>query len=226
MSSPSASNVLLETIYFVMCGSNTIMPRHLPTPEQLRLRGGLPRPHGRRRARKGSRRLRVRGDAGQLRGSHGCRETSRAGYTEVLELREGLEGWKSAGLPLAVENEQKTFDSAPTPNGWLSRSRGEPRGMAGPKPPQQAYGQVALKSGKLHFDQGQLVAGEFTLDMRAITCQDLAGDPLHNVLIAHLVSHDFFDVELFPEARFVIITNRTCRRRHPRHAESRRTVAS
>ena len=66
------------------------------------------------------------------------------------------------------------------------------------------YGRIELKGGKLRFDRGDLVGGEFALNMHAITCQDLAGDPLHDVLIAHLMSHDFFDVELYPEARFVI----------------------
>ena len=60
----------------------------------------------------------------------------RAGHIEVLELREGLEGWTAAGLPLAVENEQKTFDSAPTPNGWreidLAESRVEWQGRKFP----------------------------------------------------------------------------------------------
>ncbi|MGA7391492.1 MAG: YceI family protein [Terrimicrobiaceae bacterium] len=131
---------------------------------------------------------------------------SRAGYIEVLELREGLEGWKAAGLPLAVENEQKTFDSAPTPNGWreidLAESRVEWQGR---NLLNKHFGQVALKGGKLLFDEGQIVAGEFHLDMGTMTCRDLEGDPLHDVLIAHLVSHDFFDVELFPEARFAIL---------------------
>ena len=78
--------------------------------------------------------------------------------------------------------------------------------MAGPQIPlNKHFGQVALKGGKLLFDEGQIVAGEFHLDMGNITCRDLEADPLHDVLIAHLVSHDFFDVELFPEARFSIL---------------------
>jgi rhodanese-related sulfurtransferase/polyisoprenoid-binding protein YceI len=129
----------------------------------------------------------------------------RAGYTDVLELREGLEGWKSAGLPLEGAGTQSALEAAP-PDGWREIDAAESRvEWLGRNLLNKHYGQIALKSGELRFDRGQLVTGEFTLDMRAIKCQDLEGDPLHDVLIAHLMSHDFFDVDLYPEARFVII---------------------
>jgi polyisoprenoid-binding protein YceI/rhodanese-related sulfurtransferase len=128
----------------------------------------------------------------------------RVGYTQVLELREGLEGWKSADLPLEGRGDSEVAEIVP-PDGWLEVDLAESRvEWVGRNLLNKHYGRIAPKSAKLHFDQGELVGGEFTLDMRAITCQDLAGDPLHDVLISHLMSHDFFDVELYPEARFVI----------------------
>jgi polyisoprenoid-binding protein YceI len=54
----------------------------------------------------------------------------------------------------------------------------------------------------VEFRGGRPVAGGAVLDLRRITCSDLAGNPLHDVLIHHLQSDDFFDVERFPEARF------------------------
>ena len=130
----------------------------------------------------------------------------RIGYTQVLELREGLEGWKSAGLPLEGGGEPAIAERTP-PDGWfdvdLSQSHVE---WTGRNLLNRHCGRIELKNGKLHLDRGHLVGGEFTLDMRAITCQDLAGDPSNDVLVAHLVSHDFFDVDLYPEARFVITT--------------------
>jgi polyisoprenoid-binding protein YceI len=129
---------------------------------------------------------------------------SRAGYVEVLELREGFEGWKSAGLPLEKEVAARAAEPPPL-NGWLEIDPVESRvEWTGRNLLNKHHGQIALKGGKLHFVQGELAGGELTLDMAAITCHDLAGDPLHEVLIAHLKSDDFFDVELYPEARFVI----------------------
>jgi len=51
---------------------------------------------------------------------------------------------------------------------------------------------------------GLLAGGEFVFEMAEITCHDLAGTPLHDVLVAHLRSDDFFDAAQFPEARFVL----------------------
>jgi polyisoprenoid-binding protein YceI len=133
-----------------------------------------------------------------------AKKLSRAGYEQVLELREGLEGWKSAGLQLESGSVARAAEPAP-PDGWLEIDPQESQvEWVGRNLLNKHYGRIALKAGKLHFDQGELAGGEFTLDMRGITCADLAGDPLHDVLIAHLKSDDFFETELYPEARFVI----------------------
>src|SRR5207248_409184 len=57
-------------------------------------------------------------------------------------------------------------------------------------------------AGKVEFHDGLPVRGEAALDMRRITNSDLAGSELHDVLIRHLESDDFFDVAQFPEAHF------------------------
>jgi len=129
---------------------------------------------------------------------------SRAGYTDVLELRDGLEGWKSAGLPLEETGTRRETKAAPL-NGWREIDTAESRvEWTGRNLLNKHYGQIALKSGQLQFDHGQLATGEFILDMRTITCEDLQGDPLHDVLINHLLSDDFFDVERYAEARFLV----------------------
>ena len=128
----------------------------------------------------------------------------RAGYGDVLEMCAGLDGWKSAGLEVKSEGATKQDTPVP-PAGWreidLTESRVE---WLGRNLLNKHYGAIAIKSGKLYFSQGELRSGEFTLDMRAIVCHDLSGDQLHDVLIAHLQSDDFFDVEVYPESRFVI----------------------
>jgi polyisoprenoid-binding protein YceI len=142
--------------------------------------------------------------AGSCEARMAAEKLSRAGYIEVLELREGLEGWKSSGLPLESEAAARAAEPAPL-DGWLEIDLVESRvEWTGRNLLSKHHGQIALKGGKLHFVQGELAGGELVLDMAAITCQDLAGDPSHDVLIAHLKSDDFFDVELYPESRFVI----------------------
>jgi polyisoprenoid-binding protein YceI/rhodanese-related sulfurtransferase len=128
----------------------------------------------------------------------------RAGYGEVLEMRAGLDGWRSAGLEVKSEGASKQDNPAP-PEGWreidLTESRVE---WVGRNLLNKHNGTIAIKSGKLHFHQGELRSGEVTLDMHAIVCHDLSGDQLHDVLIAHLQSDDFFDVELYPESKFIV----------------------
>ena len=48
------------------------------------------------------------------------------------------------------------------------------------------------------------VAAEFVIDLKNMECADLIGGDLHDVLINHLQDDDFFDVENYPEAVFVI----------------------
>ena len=65
-------------------------------------------------------------------------------------------------------------------------------------------GTVTLKSGELEVAGGNIVKGDFVIDMKAITVTDIK-DPTDNAkLKGHLESADFFAVSEFPEARFVI----------------------
>lgn len=54
------------------------------------------------------------------------------------------------------------------------------------------YGSITLKAGALMFDDGKLTGGEFTVDMTAISVDDLEGN-YKEKLEAHLNSGDFFD---------------------------------
>lgn len=64
-------------------------------------------------------------------------------------------------------------------------------------------GNIQLKSGKLDFEGDKLVGGAFEIDMSSITCNDLEGE-WNQKLVGHLKSDDFFSVEKYPTAKFVI----------------------
>jgi len=74
----------------------------------------------------------------------------------------------------------------------------------GSKPASSHTGNVTLKDGYLSFDHGQLIGGEFTMDMTSIVCTDLEPDKGGNKLVNHLKNEDFFDVNQFPEAKLII----------------------
>ncbi|MGK7389983.1 MAG: YceI family protein [Candidatus Cyclobacteriaceae bacterium M2_1C_046] len=65
------------------------------------------------------------------------------------------------------------------------------------------YGTVALKSGNLDIQDGQLKGGSFVVDMTSIVSDDLTGE-YKGKLEGHLKSDDFFGVENYPEAKFIV----------------------
>lgn len=129
----------------------------------------------------------------------------RAGYNKVLEFREGLHAWKTAGhsveegkpiaSPAAIADGVHNLDLEESRVEWIGRNLLN-----------HHHGSISLKDGGLRFEKGNLVGGELVFDMNSITCQNLAGTPLHDVLVGHLKSDDFFDVELYPTARLEIVS--------------------
>jgi polyisoprenoid-binding protein YceI len=66
------------------------------------------------------------------------------------------------------------------------------------------HGKVMIKNGELTFDDaGMLTGGGFEIDMNTISCEDLEGE-WSQKLVGHLKSDDFFGVEQYPTAKFVI----------------------
>jgi polyisoprenoid-binding protein YceI len=64
-------------------------------------------------------------------------------------------------------------------------------------------GTVRLEEGEIQLREGRLASARFIIDMDSIECEDIADPAMNAMLIAHLRSEDFFDVEHHPAARFV-----------------------
>lgn len=67
-------------------------------------------------------------------------------------------------------------------------------------------GEIKIKSGELLVDDGNLVGGNFTIDMPSMTVTgpDGVSEEMNQKLLGHLKSGDFFEVEKHPEATFTI----------------------
>ncbi|BCX47033.1 YceI-like domain-containing protein [Haloferula helveola] len=127
----------------------------------------------------------------------------RSGYQDVSVLEGGIEGWKQAGL----DTEGTT--SAPAipepPNGTLDLDLSECRlEWTGRNLLNKHFGTIAITAGALDFDHGQLTGGRIEFDLQSLRCTDLGGDPLHDVLIRHLLDHDFLDAAEHPDCRLEI----------------------
>lgn len=65
-------------------------------------------------------------------------------------------------------------------------------------------GTVKIKSGTVTLKNGYLASAEIIVDMNSIECTDLKDKNLNQKLVGHLKSADFFEVDKYPEAKFVI----------------------
>lgn len=68
-------------------------------------------------------------------------------------------------------------------------------------------GVVSLKEGSLTVENGVLTAGEFVIDMNSIKNTDIKDAGKSAYLVKHLASADFFEVEKYPTAKFVITSS-------------------
>lgn len=68
-------------------------------------------------------------------------------------------------------------------------------------------GDIKIKSGTVEVDAKSAVkAAELIVDMKTIRNEDLTDPAYNKKLVGHLSSDDFFNVEKFPESRFVLKT--------------------
>lgn len=79
----------------------------------------------------------------------------------------------------------------------------------GNKPTGSHNGVVSIEKGLFDIKDGVLNSGEFVIDMNSISCLDLEAGKGKEDLEGHLKNADFFDVEKFPTAKFVIASSET-----------------
>lgn len=126
----------------------------------------------------------------------------RAGYRNVAILAGGRQAWLEAGYP--VERAEAGRAVAATIRDGVYRVDVEKSVLewTGRNINNRHHGRVALSGGQAVFDNGKLTSGSFSLDMKTITNLDLQDDGWRGMLLRHLNSDDYFDVERYPAATF------------------------
>ena len=117
----------------------------------------------------------------------------RMGYHDIRVLTAGKLGWHAAGLPLEGSEpvpDEPVGVATLAPGSYpvdvaASRIRWEGRNPNG-----SHDGTVGLSGGNLAVDEAGTIRGDFTMDLRTIRNDDLAGDPSQPALITHLESDD------------------------------------
>jgi polyisoprenoid-binding protein YceI len=65
-------------------------------------------------------------------------------------------------------------------------------------------GTVGISAGALSVNGNKLVGGNFTIDLKTIKALDITDPGYNQKFIGHITSGDFFEIEKFPTASFVI----------------------
>jgi polyisoprenoid-binding protein YceI len=137
---------------------------------------------------------------GSLDAATAAEKLRAAGYKQVQPFDGGLADWRAAGLPLEGDGH---LPQPPVPDGTFlldiaqSVIRWTGRNLFN-----HHSGTVRLASGEIILRQGQLASTHFTVDMTSIANEDISDSAMNALLIAHLRTADFFDVEHHPTAQF------------------------
>ena len=124
-----------------------------------------------------------------------------AGFKSARRLAGGIESWIQEGL--AVESMPAKPAAAQSGVFRLDVEQSIVRWTGG-NLFNHHTGTIAFKEGRFDAADGTLSAGALVLDMRSIQCADLPDPAMNALLVRHLGSPDFFDVEKFPVATFTI----------------------
>jgi rhodanese-related sulfurtransferase/polyisoprenoid-binding protein YceI len=127
------------------------------------------------------------------------------GFKKVFELAGGIEEWEGSGYPMDAPCPDMEEEPA-IPEGVhpvdCEKSRLE---WAGRNICKKHWGEIDVSGGEIVVENGTVTGGSVTIDMRSIRDCSLIDQDLNRLLIRHLTSDDFFDVEQFPTAGFEII---------------------
>jgi polyisoprenoid-binding protein YceI len=127
---------------------------------------------------------------------------SAAGYTQLVGYQGGLQDWCAAGGPTEGKPAAMKSTSTPTDGSHridIQKSRVE---WVGRNLLSRHFGTLKLRSGEIEVRDARIDCGKFTVDMDSIENVDIEDSTMRKLLIAHLKSDDFFDVQRFPTAEF------------------------
>lgn len=129
-----------------------------------------------------------------------ARQLKAAGYINVTDFRGGLREWVANGFPVEGDGSLPTgvkldgtfaVDTKTSVIRWTGRNLFNFH-----------HGHLALSDGKVVFSGDRAISASFTIDMNSIACEDLTDPGYNAMLIRHLRTTDFFDVENHPTATF------------------------
>ncbi len=125
----------------------------------------------------------------------------RAGYQNVAILEGGMQAWQAAGCAIelfvaavvapALVDGVFRIDVKKSVVEWNGRNINN-----------RHHGRISITDGDVILKNGLPGSGRFVLDMNTLTNLDLYDESWRSMLLRHLKSEDFFDVERYPMVTF------------------------
>jgi polyisoprenoid-binding protein YceI len=128
-----------------------------------------------------------------------------AGWKNVLNFPGGTKDWRQAGYPL-MGKEAGLEPSKPASRTYRANIDKSVIEWTGRNLGGKHTGTLKLSSGGITIQGETVTAGDFTMDIKSLLNTDIEDRSMASHLVQHLLSEDFFEVEKYPEGKFVIST--------------------
>lgn len=139
---------------------------------------------------------------GSSESTEAAQKLIRLGYDRIYDMTAGITGWANSGH--AMESGLSPQPEAPqlADGNYPIDTKESFIQWTGKNLINSHFGEIAIASGHLEIQGGNLTDLELVIDFTKITCTDLADSEYHDTLIQHLESDDFFYTERFPSGKF------------------------
>lgn len=139
---------------------------------------------------------------GSIESTEAAQKLIRLGYDRIYDMTSGFTGWNNNGHPLESGLSTEPQPAQLADGHYPIDTKESCVQWTGKNLINSHSGEISIASGQLEIQGGQLVNLELSIDFKSITCTDLADSDMHDILIQHLESDDFFYTERFPTGKF------------------------
>ena len=127
-----------------------------------------------------------------------------AGYPRVFILAGGLSAWNKGDFPVERGGDAALPERAPEDGTYRINIENSRLEWIGRNLNNRHLGQLAILEGELIIAAGVPSTGRIIVDMHSLVNLDLQDAGYRDMLISHLRSDDFFAVDRYPTASFIL----------------------